>query len=80
MSRLAVKLARESFFGKDIMGSCTPHGKSNQDSLPRTKLLDLKRYLIRLFPTLNSADFEGYWKTCLTSIGQACKAIRNKSK
>ena len=80
MSRLAVKLARESFFGEKVMGLCTPQGRSDQDKLPREPLLRLKLYLVRLFPSLSNADFEGYWKTCLTSIGQACKSIRNKKK
>ena len=81
MSRLAVKLARESYFGENVLGMCTPQGRSEQDKLPREPLLDLKLYLVRLFPTLNNAEFEGYWKVCLTSIGQACKSIRkNKNK
>ena len=42
MSRLAVKLAQESFFGNDVMGNCTPQGRSDHDSLPKTELLNLE--------------------------------------
>ena len=78
MSTLAVKLARESFFGEETMGNCTPQGKSDHDGLPKAQLLDLKLYLVQLFPSVSKPEFEGYWKTCLNSIGQACKAIRKK--
>ena len=78
MSTLAVKLARESFFGEEIMGNCTPQGKNDHDGLPKAQLLDLKLYLVQLFPSVSKPEFEGHWKTCLTFIGQACKAIRKK--
>jgi len=84
MSRLAVKLARESFFGEEIMEKCTPQGKDEQTNglhgLPKTELYNLKLYLVQLFPSLSKSDFEGYWKLCITSIGQACKGIRTKQK
>ena len=68
MSTLAVKLACESFFD---MEKCTPQGKSEYDSLPEANLYNLKLYLVQLFPSLSRPDFEGYWKGCLNSIGQA---------
>lgn len=82
MSRMAVKLARESFFGEELMQCCTPQGNSSAglQELPKSVLYDLKLYLARLFPSLSKADFEGYWKNCITSIGQACKGIRTKQK
>ena len=64
MSTLAVKLARESFFGKEVMKRCTPQGKTEHDSLPDKELFELKLYLKQLFPALSKADFEGYWKAC----------------
>ena len=67
MSRLAVKLARESLVRK--LWDYVPH----REEMPKTSflepLLNLKLYLVRLFPTLSNSDFEGYWKTCLTSTG-----------
>ena len=79
MSTLAVKLARESFFGDNTMEKCTPQGKSEYDSLPEASLYNLKLYLVQLFPSLGRPDFEGYWKVCLNSIGQACKGLRKKN-
>ena len=80
MSTLAVKLARESFFGKNTMEKCTPKVKSEYDSLSEANLYDLKLYLVQSFPSLSRPDFEGYWKGCLNSIGQACKGLRAKNK
>ena len=80
MSTLAVKQARESYFGEAVMKRCTPQGKIEHDSLPNKELSQLKLYLKQLFPALSKPNFEGYWKTCLNSMGQACKGIRNKKK
>ena len=33
--RLAVKLARESFFGEEVMEKCTVHGHKNLPGLPK---------------------------------------------
>ena len=80
MSTLAVKLARESFFGEEVMKRCTPQGKTEHDSLPDKELFQLKLYLKQLFPALSKADFEGYWKACSNAVGQACKRLRSGNK
>lgn len=79
MARLSVKLAREAFFGVELMGKCTVAGQRGFDSLPEAQLYNLKLYLVQLFPLLNRAEFEDKWKDCLISIGQACKSIRSKN-
>ena len=79
MARLSVKLAREAFFGVELMGKCTVAGQRGFDSLPEAQLYNLKLYLVQLFPLLNHAEFEDKWKDCLISIGQACKSIRSKN-
>ena len=56
-----------------------PQGKSEYDSLPEASLYNLKLYLVQLFPLLGRPDFEGSWKVCLNSIGQACKGLRKKN-
>ena len=40
LGRLAVKLARESFFGPEIMEKCTVFGCTDKPPLPRDKLDD----------------------------------------
>lgn len=76
ISTLAVKLARESFFGTDLMAKCTVKGTREFGPLPEAELLKLKWFLSQLFPTYTKPDFEAAWKNCMDSIGQACKNLR----
>ena len=76
MSTLAVKLAKESFFGKDLMAKCTVKGTREFGPFPEADLLKLKWFLSQLFPTYTKHDFEEAWKTCIDSIDQACKGLR----
>lgn len=78
MARLSVKLAREAFFGKDVMMKSTVCGQRSHAGLPEAELYNLKLFLVQLFPFLNKAEFEDKWKECLVSIGQACKTMRSK--
>ena len=77
-SVLAVKLARESFFGETTMSQCTVMGCGKYPALPATQLNMLKQTLFTLFPRYwsNPVLFEGMWKDCAEAIGQACKRIR----
>ena len=78
ISRLAVKLAKEAYFGPEVMKNCTIKGKFN--ALPQEELSELKQFLENLcIPRLCSSKivFESLWKTCCKSIGQACKQLRN---
>ena len=78
MPTLAVKLAKESYFGKQLMKDCTVRGTREQPGLPAEKLAELKQFLQSLFPKMPQHEFEATWKQCTDSIGQACKALRNK--
>ena len=42
-------LLDDSFGGENVLGMCTPQGRSEQDKLPREPLLGLKLYLVCLF-------------------------------
>ena len=81
MPTLAVKLARESFFGDDIMMECTVQGYREQPPLPTESLRELKSFLEHIFHNrCTLAEFEGNWKQCIKSIGQACKTLRLNAK
>lgn len=76
---LAVKLAREAYFGPSVMKHCTVRGTSGLHALPEKGLCDLKLFLKKLsLPRFvsNNIDFESIWKSCIESIGQACKNYR----
>ena len=78
--KLAVKLAREAFFGSKVLKQCTVMGCRNFPSLPLTELNDLKQTLFNLFPSYwsNPVEFESkIWNSCVNSIGQLCKRLRN---
>lgn len=76
---LAVRLARESYFGPEVMIRCTVRGVGSYHALPREQLNKLKKFLQDLaLPRLvdRKVEFEELWKLCVISIGQACKQYR----
>ena len=77
---LAVKLARECFFGDSVLVQCTPGGGRNLPALPTMELNQLKEVIFQQFSHLwyNSVEFESkVWTPCFNAIGQACKRLRN---
>lgn len=80
VSRLAVKLARESTFGLKVMRESTPLGTAKLKKLPESQLNTIKNTIRTFFPPSENAvaEFELTWKACIESIGQACKHERRK--
>lgn len=77
---LAIKLAREAFFGKEIMARCTVRGTGTYHALPQDTLEEMRQFIFRLsFPRhlTSRIEFEDVWRKCVESVGQACKALRN---
>ena len=76
---LAAKLAKECFFGDEVLVRCTVAGSRSFPALPVTELNELKRTVFRQFPVYWNApqEFEGVWKDCVDGIGQACKRLRH---
>ena len=70
--RLAVKLARESYFGEEVLK------ESIVSSLPKEKLKEIKARLYEVYRFNNLVEFEPLWQKCLISIGKACQALRAK--
>ena len=79
---LAVKLAKESFFGQNIMRQCTTMGHGRFPSLLNKELNDLKQTIFSVFPKYWSSPeiFEGLWRNCAEAIGQTCKSYRSESE
>ena len=76
---LAVKLSKASYFGPTIMKLCTVRGTGSYHALPKTELGKLRSFLYELsYPRLvgTRTDFESLWKSCIESVGQACKQLR----
>ena len=75
---LAVKLAKESYFGEEVLAKCTVYGAREHPGLPTAELAELKQTMLRLFPQFwaTPAQFETVWNTCITSINQCNKRLR----
>ena len=70
--RLAVKLARDSYFGEDVMRVSTVSG------LQKDKLKEIKARLYEVYRFDNLVEFEPLWQKCLIAIGKACQGLRAK--
>ena len=79
---LATKLAKEAFFGDDVLVQCTVAGERDHPGLPEEKLMQLKHAIFMQFPRLwnSPQEFEPLWKKCQASIGQVCKRLRINAK
>jgi hypothetical protein len=80
-SALAIKLAREVFFGDNVLRQCTPRGLGDFPALPHDVLNKLKMTLLDAFPVYWSKPdaFELIWATAMEAIGQQCKRLRKKN-
>ena len=79
---LATKLAKEAFFGEDVLIQCTVVGERDYPGLPVEELMQLKHAVFMQFPQIwnSPQEFEPLWKKCQASIGQACKRLRTNAK
>ena len=67
---LACKLAKEAYFGPELMKRCTPFGNRDLPALPSEELLQLKRTMLSLFLQYkqNAVEFESIWQKCIEAI------------
>ena len=79
ISTLAVRLAKESYFGKWESVQWREKGTREHAALPAKTLDDLKRFLQNLFPNCTQPEFEVAWKSCLEALGQSCNSLRKKT-
>ncbi len=82
-SKLAIKLAKEAFFGETVLRQCTVMGCRKFPGLPIKELNDLKQTIFGLFPIYwaNNAGFESnIWNPCVAAIGQLCKRLRSDAQ
>ena len=79
---LALLLARECFFGEDVMVRCTTHGHGDKHGLPWNELMELKEEIKKTFPQYWNAphEFELLWNKCTEAISQGCKRLRGKKR
>ena len=81
IATLAVKLAKDAYFGPKILSKCTVMGERELPGLPRAELSELKKLLFLQFPNFwhSKQQFEPIWKLCIDAVGQLCKRERSKA-
>ena len=80
MGTMAGILAKESFFGEDVMLQCTAKGYGDKPGLPIVKPMELKEEMRKLYPHFmhSPAEFEK-WVKISEALSQACKRLRRKA-
>ena len=80
--RKYVKLAREAYFGEDVLLRCTVNGFREHPALPIAELNELKQMMLMQFPKYwNSVqEFESLWLICSDAIGQAAKGLCTRAR
>ena len=78
--KLAIKLAKEAYFGDSILAKCTVSGFRGLPALPVAELTELKQTMLAQFPQFwtSPQEFEHTWIQCTEAIGQAAKALRKR--
>lgn len=79
IGRLAVRLAREAYFGKELMKKSTALGCQDKPRLPKEKLDSLKLKLLSLFPQFAAAphEFEPLWTRSVAAINHHAASLRS---
>ena len=82
MGKLAVTLARECFFGVEVMATSSVGGKGpGTTPLPNQGIQEIRRVIFSLCPAYhnNEAKFEEtIWRKCKTALNHACLKCRFK--
>ena len=78
VGRLAIALAKCTYFGAATMADSTVTGRGDTAALDPSKLQQLKANIRSIFPTMSDAEFEAIWGLCVTSIASACKNLRKQ--
>ena len=73
-SRLAIQLAKRTYFGTSVMSHSTVSGRNNTTPLDRKKM---KAVLRGVFSSISEEELERVWMNCCTLISHACKNLRN---
>ena len=81
MGALAVALAKQSFFGIEIMCSSSVGGKGpNTKPLPEERLRAIKRIIFSLCPCYHN-DIQKFelviWNKCKTALNHSCNRLRS---
>ena len=68
--RLAVRLAIESYFGKELLHQSTVYGQKDLPPLPRDKVMQLKNKLLSIHLANVSSEVELVWPSLFVARGR----------
>ena len=75
--RIAVALARFTYFGREVMKRSTIMGVDGTDMLNPHAMRSLKADMRGLFMEMSETEFELTWRSkCLNAIAAACRHLR----
>ena len=76
IGKLAIALAKYTYFGPQVMSQCTVTGRGNTNPLDPSKLQRLRENIRSVFPMMDDDEFKAIWDKCKESIAGACKSLR----
>ena len=81
LGRVAVALAKYSFFGSDIMKKSTVYGARGTVGLDRDKLAMLRATVRNICTAKSETEFSLMWQSkCIPALGSACRHMRQNGK
>ncbi len=78
VGRLAVALAKHTYFGRNVLSQSTITGRGGRSALDAAKLNQLKGNIRSIFPQLPENEFDKVWEKCKESIANGCKRLRQE--
>ena len=78
--KLAVALAKYTYFGPTIMAQSTVTGRGDVTGLDPIKLRLLQGNINAIFPQMDDDQLKEVWAKCKDSIVVACKSLRGASR
>jgi len=76
IGKLAIALAKYTYFGPQVMSQCTVTGRGSTNPLDPSKLQRLRENIRSVFPMMDDEEFKAIWDKCKESIAGACKSLR----
>jgi len=73
--KLAIALAKYTYFRPQVMSQCTVMGRGNTNSLNSSKLQRLQENICSVFPMMDDDKFKAIWDKCKESTAGACKSF-----
>ena len=81
IGKLAIALAKYTYFGSATMSQCTVTGRGETTALDPIRLGLLRGDIRAIFPQMDDEEFrKTIWEQCKESLGGACKNLRAASR